>query len=345
MSADTFDRIPQTDRDAIRGRSNPEPIPPQGTGDKTALRPRRFTFSGTSDPLNRIAPDPPTYLMVDYQRNQGAVSDYVANAIRALWDQHINPAEFSASWKDLGPVIKTIIAQHFDASAADAAAFYRNLSVVHGLPFPNVKPARFAGAHVNHMAGSVANGTFYHQLNTRHNTPSAASDIARNTMSGAGARFALNGARNTVTAAVARDPNAEGWERLIEPAACSYCASQAAKGPFRPGNMSFRAHDYCNCLALPLLRGATMNPNGQLRDEWNRITGTFTGTEARAAWDRYWSEHGDNTSTRNDSGTQEAGQAGQSASQQERRPTTLPDSECRVSQEGDQGCRARQRRP
>jgi hypothetical protein len=48
---------------------------------------------------------------------------------------------------------------------------------------------------------------------------------------------------------------------------------------------------------MPVLRGATMNPNAKLRDQWNMITGTFTGKEARAAWDEYWSEHGDNTTT------------------------------------------------
>jgi hypothetical protein len=271
-------------------------------------------LAGTSDPLNAIAPDPPTYLTTDFQQKQGAVRDFVSNGIKAMWDQHIDPEQFSASWMDLGPVIKTLIAQHFDASAANSADFYRNLTVVNGLPFPRVYPARFSGQHLTRMAGSVANGSFYHQLNTKGADPVSASDSARNVMSGAGARFALNGARNTVTAAVARDPNAAGWERLIEPGACSYCSAQAAKGPFKPGNTSFRAHDNCACLAMPVLRGATMNPNDGLRDEWNKITGTFTGKEARAAWDKYWSEHGDeNPAPRDDSGTQEAWGGGQGA--------------------------------
>jgi hypothetical protein len=293
----TFDRKPQTDRDAIRGRENPKPASTPQRGRLARPTPRRFDFTGTSDPLNAIAPDPPTYLTTDFQQKQGAVRDFVSNSIKAMWDQHIDPEQFSASWKDLGPVIKTLIAQHFDASAANGADFYRNLSVVNGLPFPRVQPARFSGQHLNRMAGSVANGSFYHQLNTKGADPGSASDSARNTLSGAGARFALNGARNTVTGAVANDPNATGWERLLEPGACSYCTAQAAKGPFSSGNTSFRAHDNCACLAMPVLRGATMNPNSGLRDEWNKITGTFTGKEARAAWDRYWSEHGDDQNT------------------------------------------------
>jgi hypothetical protein len=312
-SQDTaFDRTPQTDRSAIRGRENFDPSQTPRDGRTATPRPRRFSFSGTSDPLNAIAPDPPTYITTDFQQKQGSIRDYVARGIKAMWDQHIDPEQFSASWKDLGPVIKTLIAQHFDASAANGADFYRNLTVANDLPLARIHPARFSGQHLNRMAGSVTNGTFYHQLNTKGADPLTASDSARNTLSGAGARFALNGARNTVIANVAHDPNATGWERLIEPGACAYCAAQAAKGPFKPGNTSFRAHDNCACLAMPVLRGATMNPNGALRDEWNRITGTFTGKEARAAWDRYWSENGydENPTPRDDSGTEEVGGAG-----------------------------------
>jgi hypothetical protein len=213
-----------------------------------------------------------------------------------MWDSHIDPDRFSASWKDMGPILKILIAQAYAGSAGNAAEYYRNLHVVHGLDYPVVRPASFNAQHLNRMTGSVANGTFYHHLNTKGEEPSAASGFARNTLSGAGARFALNGARNTVTAAVARDPEATGWERLLSPGSCSYCAAQAAKGPFKPGNTSFRAHDYCSCLAKPVLRGVNDDsPNAELHDQWNRITETFTGKEARAAWDQYWREHGDDT--------------------------------------------------
>jgi len=298
-STDTaFDRIPQTDRNGPRGRERFDPNRVPRNARTAGPRPRRFTFSGTSDPLNAIAPDPPTYLITDLQQKQGALGDYVKNSLRAMWDQHIDPEDFSASWRDVGPVMKTMIAQAYDGSAANAAEFYRNYSVVHGLNFPNVHPAHFSGQHLERMAGSVANGSFYHQLNTKGVHAVSASGVARNTLSGAGARFALNGARNTVMAAVARDPQATGWERIIEPEACSYCTQQAAKGPFKPGQMGFRAHDYCSCLAIPVLRGTdTPGPNSELRATWDRITGTFTGKEARAAWDRYWSEHGNDTAS------------------------------------------------
>jgi len=290
MSIDTTN-IPESDR----GREKVDPTQNLRRVRSKAPIPRRFVLHGTQGPLARLTPDPPTVLTVKFRNDQAGISDYVSNAIRALWDAHINPDEFSASWKDLGPIIKVIIAQHYAGSAADAAEYYRNMHVVGGLMFPRVIPAPFDGAHLQRMAGSVANGTFYHQLNTQGLPAGRASEIARNTMSGAGARFALNGARNTVIRSVANDPDAMGWDRLIEPDACSYCAAQAAKGPFKPLRTGFRAHDWCKCLAIPALRGSSMpDPNSALRMEWNKITGTFTGQEARAAWDKSWRENGNN---------------------------------------------------
>jgi hypothetical protein len=231
-------------------------------------------------------------LTVKFRGDQAAIGDRVRDSIRALWDAHMDPEDFPASWSDLGPIMKILIAQHYVGSAVNAAEFYRNIKVVHGLDYPKVFPAPLSVDHINKMSGSVATGSFYHNLNTKRKEPGVASNTARNTFSGAASRFALNGARNTVTAAVANDTDATGWERLIEPDACSYCSAQAAKGPFKPGNRGFRAHDYCKCLAIPALRGTSMpGLNSSLREEWNRITGTFTGKDARDAWDQYWREH------------------------------------------------------
>jgi len=280
----------QAYRDTSLGRSKAGPNPDLAPARPTGRRPYRLAFNGTSGPLNRISPDPPTMLITKFQGDQSAVSDQVKNSIRALWDVHMDPEDFPASWNDLGPIMKILIAQNYVGSAVNAAEFYRNMKVVHGLDYPKVFPAPLSAEHVDNMARSVATGSFYHNL--KSNEPGVASNTARNTFSGAASRFALNGARNTITAAVVNDTDATGWERLIEPDACSYCAAQAAKGPFKPGNRGFRAHDYCKCLAIPVLRGTSMpGLNSSLREEWNRITGTFTGKDARNAWDQYWREY------------------------------------------------------
>jgi hypothetical protein len=292
----------QTDRDAIIGRSNPGGNLPPSNPAATPPSPRRFVFTGTPGPLARFAPDPPTTLTVNYQKDQASLSSYVTDAVRALWDQHIDPDNFSASWKDVGAVIKVLIAESYMGSAEDAADYYRNIKVVNNLSLPRMHASPLDVRHLSRMAGSVAQGTFYHHLNTKGEDPASASEKARNTMSGAGARFALNGARNTILNAVARDPDATGWDRMLEPmGACSYCAMQAAKGPFKPGKMGFRAHDYCKCLPVPILRGrspsAGIADNTELQDQWNKITETATGQDARAAWEEYWRGHGSGQSS------------------------------------------------
>lgn len=301
--------VKQAYRNTTLGRANPEPTPEPTSAKPKARSPYRLALTGTSGPLNRISPDPPTMLTTKFRSDQAAVSSYTRDSIKALWDAHMDPEDFDGSWKDLGPIFKILIAQHFIGSAVHAAEFYRNMKVVHGLDYPKIFPAPLLAGHVENMARSVATGSFFHNLNTKRREPGAASLIARNTFSGASARFVLNGARNTITAAVANDPDATGWERLIEPDACSYCAVQAAKGPFKPGNRGFRAHDNCTCLAVPVFRGTSMpGPNSSLREEWNRITGTFTGKDARAAWDQYWREHnGDKIQSEEASGAQDTG--------------------------------------
>lgn len=294
MSVETGDAKLQTYRDANLGRSNPDPLPSTANAPARPPSPRRFVFTGTPGPLARFAPDPPTALTVNYQKNQASLSSYVTDATRALWDQHMDPDNFSASWRDVGAVVKVLIAQSFMGSAQDAADYYRSMKVVNDLPLPRMRPAPLDVGHLSRMAGSVAQGTFYHHLNTKGEPAASASEIARNTMSGAGARFALNGARNTILRAVANDPDATGWDRMLEPmGACSYCAMQAAKGPFKPGQMGFRAHDYCKCLPIPVIRGRSPSAgNKDLQDQWNMITETATGKDARAAWEDYWRSHG-----------------------------------------------------
>jgi hypothetical protein len=272
----------------LPGEPSPDTPVPRSNG--------RRRYPGASiprpGPLDKLRPDPLGLLTDVYQQNQAAIGNQTTLAIRGLWDQHIDPERFSASWRDIGPVMKVIIAQRHAASAADAADYYRNLHAMMGLKLSVVRDAPFSGDHLNRMAGAVANGQFYHQLNTQGAEPGRASEIARNLLSGAGARFALQGGRNTVMAAVSRDPDATGWERLMTPNACSYCSMQAAKGVRKPGNTRFRAHDYCHCLAAPVLRGRP-ETNERLSNEWKQATGKLTGDEARAAWDDYWNRRRD----------------------------------------------------
>src|SRR5580765_827100 len=125
-----FDRIPAASRGYALGREKADLAQTHGSARSSGRRTYRFLGIGTQGPLAAIAPSPPRALDAHYESDQGALSEYVKNAIRAMWDAHIDPDRFSASWKDMGPILKILIAQAFAGSAGNAAEYYRNLHVV-----------------------------------------------------------------------------------------------------------------------------------------------------------------------------------------------------------------------
>jgi hypothetical protein len=232
--------------------------------------------------------------------------------IRRVWDYSINPEPFSASWPEVYPILRQVILKHHAASAASAARFYRTMYHIEGQGLAIVRPVAPVEAKLDHIADSVANGAFYHHMNKQGRSPGDASLIARNTLSGAGARFALMGGRDTIIRVTATDPRAVGWERIMSPTSCSYCTQHAARGPFKPGMTDFHPHDYCGCVAVPLFKGNTPR-NADLTTQWRRVTQGKTGVAARAAWEGYigGTQNGSDTSPRDGRGPQEARGAGQ----------------------------------
>lgn len=68
--------------------------------------------------------------------------------------------------------------------------------------------------------------------------------------SGAITRLVLGGGRDTITASLAKDPRATGWERVTSGNPCPFCADLAG----HPSSTSFQAHDGCGCSAEPVYR-------------------------------------------------------------------------------------------
>lgn len=297
----------QAYRDALRASHPMNPRVGIGPGSGTGPRPSRYA-SKEFVPL----------LMSRYQTEQAALGRQVTQVIRNLWDQQIDPEQFSDSWLGFKPLMKLIIEQHYNASAASAAKFYGSLHVAEGLGNISMRLPSADLARLDRVSGAVASGTFYHQLNKQQREPGDASLIARNTMSGAGSRFALMGGRDTVIGTVRRDPQAEGWERILSSAdACSFCTMYAAKGPFFPGFKDFHPHDYCHCVAGPLFRGHS-SANAELKDTWTKVAQGRVGAEARTAWEEYRRQSsGNDTGARDNGGPGTASQAGQSATEQE----------------------------
>ena len=229
-------------------------------------------------------------LLTRYQNTQHAIAVRAAMAIVALWNHMVNPDKFSDSWDSLGPLVQGIIANHYQMSAANAAEFYGHDRVTAGLPAFPVPGTSLDPAQLSTVVNSMGAGQFYHYLKDQ-DAPDA-NTMARDGMRGAGTRLVLLGGRDTITKAVGADPEAQGWERVIEPGACGFCSMLAGRGGvYKESTVNFRAHDHCHCVAAPVFPGQ-VSVNQDLSSRWGEVTRGKRGAAARAAWDTHWSSHG-----------------------------------------------------
>lgn len=280
----------QQDRNALGPAREVGPSPRTRHGPMPVRVSSRYPYNGTD--ADRRTPDS-SLIIARYRMEQEALGRQAVMTIRDMWDRNINPEPFAASWPQFYPLLKQVVLMHYRASAASASKFYQALSYADGQRVTRVQAALPNTDKLDRVSDSVANGAFYHQLNKMKREPGDASLIARNSVSGAGARFALMGGRDTVIAMALNDPKSAGWERLTEQNACSFCVMHAARGPFSGGMSDFHPHDYCNCVACPMFRGQ-QPANEALTSEWRQVTQGKTGPEARAAWEEY---HGQNATS------------------------------------------------
>ena len=133
---------------------------------------------------------------------------------------------------------------HYDATAANAAQYYVNSRVIAGLDHVSVPGQDPDMSYISHVTDAMGPGQFYNFL--PNYDADAASSMARDALRGAGTRMVMMGGRDTVTHAVRTDKLARGWERVIEPGACGFCAMLAGRGAvYKESTVDFRAHDHC----------------------------------------------------------------------------------------------------
>jgi hypothetical protein len=221
--------------------------------------------------------------------NQHAIAQRVLSSIQSLWMRIANPQQFSDSWRTLEPVIQGIIDTHYQMSAADASEYYgmsRAVAGFYGGPIPG---SPIDQSYLSHMTSIMGVGQFFHFLDKGSDAVTSSAQ-ARDMMCGSAVRIVMNGGRNTVTRAAARDDVAAGWERIVEPGSCSYCSRLAASnGIHKTESDAFQAHDFCECLARVVFRGQE-SANAGLVSDWQRETAGRSGKAAVKAWDQYWSD-------------------------------------------------------
>jgi hypothetical protein len=117
-------------------------------------------------------------------------------------------------------------------------------------------------------------------------SPQAAKGQGFILVSGASARLALEGGRETITGTVRTDGLVTGWIRVPSGSACAFCAMIASRGPvFKEETVGFQAHDHCACVPEPYHDGSAWPAvNEQFRDQWNEVTAGKGGRDALNAF-------------------------------------------------------------
>jgi len=165
-----------------------------------------------------------------------------------LWDPD-DPATI-ARWLDVATLI---VGEAHAASAALARGYYQRVrvaavggSLTGTLPVPGFVAQQARTSMV--VTGPVA----YRRALRGGATVERAYRGAQVGAVRAGARVALTAGRDTVTAAVSRDPRAKGWIRVLGGDPCPFCIMQAQRGAvYSAGTVEFQSHANCACQPEP----------------------------------------------------------------------------------------------
>jgi len=118
-----------------------------------------------------------------------------------------------------------LVASRYSHSVALASRFYNLMSV---------------------SSGNSGMKKFPHMSISPDHIDNALAKAGPGQLPGAVQSLILSGGRDLITQTSEIDPLAEGWDWVMEPEACDYCASKAG-----PGTGDFRAHYSCGCIAAP----------------------------------------------------------------------------------------------
>jgi hypothetical protein len=225
-------------------------------------------------------------LLQRYSQAQQSIAQRAAQAIVNLWLRIIDPEHFNDGWNTLGPLVNGIISSHYEATAANAAQYYANSRITAGNAYMAVPGQAPDMSYINNVSDAMGPGQFYHFLPQQ--PADTASVMARDALRGASTRMVMMGGRDTVTNAAHLDPEARGWERVINPGACGFCAMLAGRGAvYKASTVDFRAHDHCHCVARAVFIGQK-SINQDLSAEWGKATAGTRGKDAIKAWNSYW---------------------------------------------------------
>ncbi|MEV4783983.1 hypothetical protein AB0K53_00765 [Streptomyces tuirus] len=225
-----------------------------------------------------------------WRRAQFGLTTLLLRDLRGL-RRLINPNRLQATLPTWIEAVAALVARYSEASATLGADFYDGEREAAGVPgtftVPLADPPpdeqvdasmRWATKDVWDRDPDVATAAQLEPLDVRL-------DAAMSKAEGAVDRLVLNGGRETVLQAVARDPQAVAWARGAALGCCSFCALMSSRGATyrtagtagREANERFEGdtgqakfHNWCRCVVVPVYRGQAfeLSPHAA---EWDRL--------------------------------------------------------------------------
>lgn len=112
-------------------------------------------------------------------------------------------------------------------------------------------------------------------------TVDTAADVMKTTLAGSAERLALDGARDTLVAAVdSETSNVLGYQRETSSTACDYCRGLSKEAIYDTD--TFHAHDHCHCTGEPIYLDPRFLPTSSQVDFEEAWNNTVVNTDERA---------------------------------------------------------------
>jgi hypothetical protein len=246
----------------------------------------------------------PVRLALAYRARQSLLQARLVQQLVRAWRDLLRLDRVDASWPALRALMEPAIQQARRESERLAADAYMDARRQAGIPNDTFEPdpARALDPARLRSRLEVAGPVQFKQAVVAGRTPEQARDTAAVRIAGTASYMALEGGRELMQQATARDERATGWSRVTDADPCAWCAMLASRGPVYksavtagdPRQGGTRYHDLCGCQAWPAftLDEPFIGLADQLYQDWRRVTRGTGGRDAVNAFRRWWEAEG-----------------------------------------------------
>lgn len=236
------------------------------------------------------------------RRAQRGLSRLLVRDVRKL-RRLIIPSRLQATVPDWIQAVRNLVGEYGDASSTAAADFYDServaAQVTGRFTVPLLDPP--PDAQVDNSLRWATKDLWPRDPDDPRTTAAQLLpieerlDAAEKKAEAVAQKLVTDQGRGTVQNAVRQDRQAIGYARAAALGACAFCRLIASRGMvFKQDTADFRAHDGCNCAALPVFRGQRFELSAHAR-EWERLyreyAAPFPGDQLRR-FRRAIAEHG-----------------------------------------------------